>query len=95
MKKLLLLAFLTPICAFSAHKVDRIDLEPFWMSMKQGDYTLAQWHLNHCRAQTFNDQMYLDLARWYIARQKYDEQGCVCADIDIDADIVEYVEHGR
>jgi hypothetical protein len=30
MKKLFLLALLAPIFAFSAHKVDRIELESFW-----------------------------------------------------------------
>jgi|GEM_PF-3160242 hypothetical protein len=93
MKKLFLLALLAPIFAFSAHKVDRIELESFWRSVHTRDFSLAEWQLNHIRPQCFEDRMYLDMARWYLAWQRCDEQGCVCADIDVDADVAEYMGH--
>jgi hypothetical protein len=82
MRKILIIAIMAPCFALCNSKVytesetsititeateARVDFRPFWFSMAQHDYVLAQWQLLHIRPKTLEDRMTFELSQWYLS----------------------------
>jgi hypothetical protein len=106
MKKLLLIAILSPCFAFCNSSTyiesetsitvketteERVDFRPFWFCMAQHDYVLAQWQLLHIRPKTLEDRMTFDLSQWYLSCIMQKREYIRISDLDLEEDLEECI----
>jgi hypothetical protein len=98
MRKLLLTILALPILLFSSsdsietpyESTERVNLQYVWHEIDYGDFLRAKEHLRNEVPSSFDDVMYIQLARLYIAMKKGDRLELIKVRTEIDEQLADY-----